>query len=334
MLILGHRGLGQTSNNPDLVVSADHPPENTELSFAMALDSGADGVETDVMLSFEESEEVPDIYSLSDGDTYAEPETVSDVYPLPDHGSSVAVGPPSDDESAIFSAGDLPLIHDDPLNLHLLGADRKELDRGLVSKHTMAELRRMDMGAGQGIFSLSGLFELMAGYDERILNIELKGPGTHKRALDIMRRYVSEGAVRLENIVFSSFSFDELEALRAIASDIKIGMLFEESTWPEEPMFEGAPAGSFYRHFNRALVEQSGIQPTSLHPNITDVNDDVLAFARERGCEIFTWSNKGEVPPAPGTPTGELIEDYGREPDVHLITDFPNEAKQYLALQL
>lgn len=227
---------------------------------------------------------------------------------------------------------DLAVIHDDILNFHLDGADRNERTEGHVHEMTLTALKRKSLNAGYRIASLPEIFKVAADHNG-ILNIELTGRGTHKKALGIARHYAATNALGIDKVVFSSFSFDELADLRAKAPDVKIGLLFEASAAQEELMHIESPGSYMSRHFSRDLVENvwDKVKPTSLNPNIVDFNDEFLAYARRKNCEVYLWSY-AEKPPAEDPRTRAVIVRYGREPDVHLITDYPGLVKRALSL--
>lgn len=226
--------------------------------------------------------------------------------------------------------GALAVIHDDILNYHLEGAEQEKRNEGYVRQKSIAYIQSKSLGAGYRIASLPEIFTVAATHGGMV-NIELTGPGTHKKALETARHYAKTGALPLDKLIFSSFCFEELADLRAIAPDVKTALLFEASNAEEEMMHKESPQSYMSRHFSKSLVESvwEKVKPTSLNPNIVDFNDEFLAYAREKNCEVYLWSY-AEKPPAEDPRTQAVIARYGREPDVHLITDYPADVKKMI----
>lgn len=123
--------------------------------------------------------------------------------------------------------GELVVIHDERV-------DRTTEGIGCVKDHTLAELKRLHIYAGeapcQSILTMSEVFELM---EQRLkegmrLNIELKTgvypyPGLEEKLVELAhRKCTSEAAA---NIVYSSFYALSLEKLRKLEPEAEIGIL-------------------------------------------------------------------------------------------------------------
>ena len=79
------------------------------------------------------------------------------------------------------------VIHDDELNVNVIGADRNGKNLGLISEKTLEEIKQYDVGQGETIPTLQETIEFFIQYNtERaeksllplIMNVELKGIGS------------------------------------------------------------------------------------------------------------------------------------------------------------
>lgn len=114
------------------------------------------------------------------------------------------------------------VMHDDTV-------DRTTDGNGAVADLTLAELKRLDAGArfkggaihGERIPTLDDVFEAVAG--RCALNVELKEAGFEREVAAIMRKWNA-----VADSMVSSFDWQALESIRAIDSEIKIGVLAEK----------------------------------------------------------------------------------------------------------
>lgn len=211
---------------------------------------------------------------------------------------------------------DLAVIHSQALNLHVTGAVRKRRNLGYVKNHTMAQLGKMDVGDGEPIPSLRDVFNLAARYNYPVLNIDLTGKGTYALAY----KQAKQSGYPMDKIIFSSFDHDQLLKLRALDPDIKIGLLFSDHT-----KLPGRKKLST-QYIDSVLQT---IKPTSIHPIISSVTQDIIDYARQKKLEIYAWTRREKHPDNDRT-----VLDFARahkdSADIHLITDYPAEIKNNL----
>jgi glycerophosphoryl diester phosphodiesterase len=60
------------------------------------------------------------------------------------------------------------------------------------------------------------------------LNIELKGRNTAQGSLDLIRKYIRKNKIELNNILFSSFNWEELKDLRSLSDKVQLALITEE----------------------------------------------------------------------------------------------------------
>lgn len=160
--IIAHRGI------PHLA------PENTMASFRAAVESGADGLETDIQMTKD---------------------------------------------------GELVIIHDETL-------DRTTDGKGLVTMHTLEQLKDLDAGSwfnpsfgNEKIPTLREFLEFVSGR-ELLINIEIKSgvvlyPGIEKKLIDMLHEFELG-----KNVIISSFNHYSLVTCKEIDSSIKTGILY------------------------------------------------------------------------------------------------------------
>ena len=153
---------------------------------------------------------------------------------------------------------ELVVIHDDSL-------ERTTSGTGPLAAHTLAEVRRLDAGAGERIPLLS---EVLSGIDEGIgINVELKGEGTGERLPGYLAAYPrSRGC-----ILVSSFRQQELAAYREAGGDAALGLLFGRS---KEGLFERAEA----------------LDPYTIHLSVRLASAGLMGRIHARGVRVFVYT--------------------------------------------
>ena len=146
--------------------------------------------------------------------------------------------------------GHLMVIHDDRL-------DRTTDGSGYLLEHDFAYLRSLDAGDGEKIPTLEEVFktvDLRAG-----VNIELKGSGTAGPVVDFIAARRKDGW-RDDLILVSSFNHTELEAVRRMDPQIKLGVLISGPT--VDAVGVAVALGAYSVHFllksiDRGLVDDA-----------------------------------------------------------------------------
>ncbi|MHB8382335.1 MAG: glycerophosphodiester phosphodiesterase [Candidatus Binataceae bacterium] len=157
----------------------------------------------------------------------------------------------------LSSDGAVVVIHDDTV-------DRTTNGRGAVAGLTLAEMKALDAGGGERIPTLEEVFAATAGRCG--LNVELKIAGLEPQVAGIMRKCNAAGTGMV-----SSFDWDALAAMRALAPEIRIGVLAEKKP---ERMLEAAERMRAY----------------SVNPRYDLATRDFCAAAHERGFKVLVWT--------------------------------------------
>ena len=125
------------------------------------------------------------------------------------------------------------------------------------------------------------------------LNIELKGPDTSKGSLEMVNKYVKSGKIKLSNILFSSFNWNELVKLRNLDSDVKIALITGE-----DPLEAISPALS--------------LNAIAINPNYKKLNKDNVQKIFSSGLKIYTWTvnNKLDIIKVKSLKVNGIITDF------------------------
>jgi glycerophosphoryl diester phosphodiesterase len=148
--------------------------------------------------------------------------------------------------------GELVVIHDDTLG-------RTTSGKGYVSGQNLEYLRALDAGKGERIPLLREVLDLISKAGAGI-NIELKGRDTAVLAVSLIKEYVGKGCLTYDQIIVSSFSFEELKKARELSPELKIGLLYDKLTPDYYQTAEALCAFSLhlnFRNIDQKLVEEA-----------------------------------------------------------------------------
>ena len=114
--------------------------------------------------------------------------------------------------------------------------------------------------------------------DDLMLNIELKGKGTAIPTIAILKKYFKKDLFKEENILVSSFDWDELLVLRSKSQKIPIGVLIDGN-----PLFALKFAGkvkamsinSNYKFLNKKNVDLINSEGYKLFPYTVNDEDEM-----------------------------------------------------------
>jgi len=157
---------------------------------------------------------------------------------------------------------ELVVIHDKRLEARTNGI-------GDVTQQPLAYLRTLDAGKGQQVPLLREVFELVgrrAG-----INVELKGAGTAIPVVELIHHYIADHDWHQNQILISSFNHDELEEVRRLDPDIRIGAL-------------GYGIPPEYAKFAQDLGA------VSVHTSLSFVNQAFVDDAHRRGLKVFVYT--------------------------------------------
>lgn len=156
----------------------------------------------------------------------------------------------------LSSDGVVMVIHDETI-------DRTTNEKGFLNQFTSSQLIEL------GIPTLIEVLDLVNC--NCFINIELKGIGTAKPAVDLISHYISEKNWNYDDFLVSSFDWKMLEETRLLNPKIRIGVLTEASV-------------------EDALAFAKKIKAFSIHPNYRLLTKENVALMQENGFEVLTWT--------------------------------------------
>jgi len=149
---------------------------------------------------------------------------------------------------------------------------------GRVADKTLVELKALDAGvrfspqfAGERIPTLAQVFESLDG--RLLVNVELKcwrrSDALAASAVQLVRRHAME-----KRVLFSSFNPLALRAVKRLAPEIPVGLLYA----PDLPIY-------LRRAWLAPLVPHE-----ARHPSFTIVNETMMRWCHARGLRVHAWT--------------------------------------------
>jgi len=153
----------------------------------------------------------------------------------------------------------LIVIHDETL-------DRTTNGHGKLSDYTFNEIRALDAGLGQKIPTLQEVFEATAGVVG--LNIELKGKGTGKSLISLLKKMPE---IQKQNIIVSSFLMAELAVVFSLDKRVKIGVLIADN-------------------INESIAWAAKLKAFSIHVRLQNVTLEWVERAHDLGLKVYVYT--------------------------------------------
>lgn len=179
-----------------------------------------------------------------------------------------------------LSADAVPVvIHDDTV-------DRTTDGEGRVDRLTLAQLKQLDAGywakfgaefAGERIPALAEVFAELG--QRALINVELKeDPSPDRKLAEKVVALIHEHGVA-ERVVVSSFYYDNLRRVKAVAPMLPVGLLYS----PNEPL-----------RMLRAWLGP-GVRAEAHHPYYRLINAATLRWYHVRGYRVNVWTVNAEA---------------------------------------
>lgn len=168
---------------------------------------------------------------------------------------------------------------------HLVICHDQKIDRiasegngGYIKDFTLEQLRQFDIGsffsrefAGVSFALLEEVLDICP--PDLLINIEIKNtpvfyPNIEKKLINCLRDYE-----RLDPVIVSSLDHLALRRIRKLAPDVKIGLLFQDRIL--EPW---------------QYAENTNLEPYSLHPRYTFVDEEFVKESHEAGFKVYPWT--------------------------------------------
>ncbi|MBT8178190.1 MAG: glycerophosphodiester phosphodiesterase [Eudoraea sp.] len=161
-----------------------------------------------------------------------------------------------------IKSGEIVVFHDQRV-------ERLTNGGGNIEEYYMYDLKKLLL---DGNYSIPRLQEVLQLIDNKVaLNIELKGAGTAGRVDFIMDYYVKNRGWSWDNVLISSFNWEELRRMREKNPDVAIAVLTESD--PVE-----------------AIPVAQELGAVAINPNFRSLNAENIREIHEAGFKIYTWT--------------------------------------------
>ena len=166
------------------------------------------------------------------------------------------------------ASGEIVVFHDKKL-------DRLTNSTGFIEEMTIDALNNVLV---EGKYKIPTLEEVLTLIDGNILlNVELKGKNTAKKTALILEKFVSNTKWESNQLIVSSFDWDELIIFKNENTDIPIGILNDKNT------------------LNEVLDIAIKLDAVAIHPNFSSLNQEIVNTIHDSGFKIYSWTiNKPE----------------------------------------
>ena len=182
-------------------------------------------------------------------------------------------------------SGEIVLFHDKYL-------DKLTDGEGLIEKKSLIDLKKLSvLGTENKIPTLEEVLNIIN--KQVFLNIELKGKNTAKASLELVEKFINQKKISSQNILFSSFNWNELEKLRELNSDVKIALITEN-----DPLL--------------AIETAKKLKAVAINPNYKDLNKGNIKIIHNNDFKIYTWTvnNKRDISKMKSLKVDGIITDF------------------------
>ena len=161
------------------------------------------------------------------------------------------------------ASGEIVVFHDKKL-------DRLTNSAGFIEEITIDALNNVLV---EGKYKIPTLEEVLTLIDGNILlNVELKGKNTAKKTALILEKFVSNTKWESNQLIVSSFDWDELIIFKNENTDIPIGILNDKNT------------------LNEVLDIAIKLDAVAIHPNFSSLNQEIVNTIHDSGFKIYSWT--------------------------------------------
>lgn len=161
-----------------------------------------------------------------------------------------------------IASGEIVVFHDERL-------DRLSNAAGKIEEYNIVDLNAVILDGNHQIPMLQDVLKLIN--NQVALNIELKGANTANRVNFIVDYYVRQRGWSWDNILISSFNWDELKAMRAINPEVQLAILTEEN--PLE-----------------ALPIANELNAIAINPWYKTLTQETVTAIQDKGFKVYTYT--------------------------------------------
>ena len=146
---------------------------------------------------------------------------------------------------------------------------------GNIEDKNLEELRKLKVLNSS--YSIPTLEEVLKSIGKDVfLNIELKGRNTAEGSLNLIKKYVERNKIEFNNILFSSFNWEELKDLRSLSDKVQLALITEQ-----DPLL--------------AIDYALKLKAVAINPNYKDLNEQIISKINEKGLKIYTWTVNSKI---------------------------------------
>ena len=160
-------------------------------------------------------------------------------------------------------SGEIAVFHDERL-------ERISNAGGNIEEYYITELRQVILDGNHRIPILQDVLKLVN--NQVPLNIELKGAQTADRVNFIANYYIKQRGWSAENILISSFNWDELREMRKLNPDVAIAVLTED----EDP--------------TKALPVAKELNAVAVNPWYKTLTAENVQKIQDEGFKVYTYT--------------------------------------------
>lgn len=161
-----------------------------------------------------------------------------------------------------IKSGEIVVFHDETV-------DRLSNGGGMIEDYNFLEMRQLILDGNHKIPDLQQVLKLI---DNKVaINIELKGSNTADKVNFITGHYINNYGWSAENILISSFKWDELRTMRQYNDSIQIAVLTEN-----DPL--------------NALEVAKELKAVAINPYFKTLTKENTAKIHEAGLKVYTWT--------------------------------------------
>ena len=163
------------------------------------------------------------------------------------------------------------------LNEHLEPESSQRLGDRRFDQVEAEELRTFRLISGEPIPELKEVIKRVAAHQDKVLNLELKGYNSAVAVLRDIDWAVSQGLMRYDQFIISSFNHLAISEIRKNRSDIILGFIFALDTQVRTPLFlwlENAKQKGWYEPFSSDYLYNSFVQ--EIAPDYVVIAEPIL----------------------------------------------------------
>ena len=151
----------------------------------------------------------------------------------------------------------------------------KELSRltnsnGFIEETTLDSLNSILVEGKYKIPTLEEVLELING--DILLNVELKGKNTAVPTASILKDFITNTKWEVEQLIVSSFDWNELTLFKNQNTNIPIGVLNDSYT------------------INETIEMATKLRAIAIHPNFSSLDQEIVNTIHNAGFKIYSWT--------------------------------------------